>query len=120
MIHNKSILAIGPARGGSKRLPGKNIIQFLGKPLIFWTIKSINEPKYIYKTITSTDSQKIANVCEKSGLNVPFFRPKEIVSDNSETIKSISTTFQLKEDHFSYRGSRLMMFSFKSSLCILL
>ena len=100
MIFNKSILAIVPARGGSKRLPGKNIIQFLGKPLITWTIKSANESKYIDKTIVSTDSQKIASVCEKDGFNVPFLRPKELASDSAKTIDTILHVIQNTEKQF--------------------
>ena len=74
-------LCVIPARGGSKRIPLKNIKKFLGKPLIYYTIKSAKESKIFDKIIVSTDSRKIKKVSMKYGAEVPFIRPKRISGD---------------------------------------
>ena len=66
MIGQKRLLAIIPARGGSKRLPGKNILDLAGKPLIAWTIEAALNSKYIDRIVVSTDDQEIANISIKS------------------------------------------------------
>ena len=66
MINSKSVLAVIPARGGSKGLLGKNILPLAGKPLIAWTIESAIESKYIDKCIILTDDQEIADISLKS------------------------------------------------------
>lgn len=68
------ILAIIPARGGSKRIPSKNIVEFMGEPLISWTIRAAQNAQIFHRIIVSTDSNEIAEVCIKYGLNVPFLR----------------------------------------------
>ena len=84
MYNEKKILAIIPARGGSKGLPGKNIKSLLGKPLIGWTIEQAKASKYIDEIFVSTDSREIADVAENFGISVPFLRPKELASDVHE------------------------------------
>lgn len=86
MYKNKKILAIIPARGGSKGIPSKNIIEIYGKPLVQYSIESANLSKYIDRTIVSTDDLKIKEVAEKCGGDVPFLRPKELAQDTSKTI----------------------------------
>ncbi len=76
-------LVIIPARGGSKGLPNKNILLLNNKPLIYYTLevaRQLFEDKYIY---VSTDSLKIKHLVEKTGLKVPFIRPKSLASDVS-------------------------------------
>jgi len=80
------LLAIIPARGGSKGLPGKNVKLFRGKPLIAYTIEEAQKSKYIDKIIVTTDSKEIAEVALKYGANVPFLRPKELAGDRSPVI----------------------------------
>lgn len=75
------ILAIIPARGGSKSIPKKNIYPILGKPLIGYTIKSAQKSKLINRVIVSTDDQQIADVAKKFGAEVPFIRPAELAED---------------------------------------
>ncbi|MEX1003132.1 MAG: acylneuraminate cytidylyltransferase family protein [Crocinitomicaceae bacterium] len=77
------ILAIIPARGGSKRVPGKNIKKLGGKPLIAHSIEQAKNSKFINRIIVSTDSQEIADVAVAHGAEAPFLRPKEISGDNS-------------------------------------
>ena len=85
MINAKSIIAIIPARGGSKGLPRKNIKNFNGKPLIAWTIKQALASKYIDDVIVSTDDSEIADISKKFGASVPFLRPNKLAKDNSKT-----------------------------------
>ena len=85
------IIAIIPARGGSKRLPKKNIRTFLGKPLIAWTIERALKSKYLDRVIVSTDNKEIAEISKKYGAEV-IKRPKNLAGDKS---KVIDTVFQL-------------------------
>lgn len=81
------ILAIIPARGGSKAIPGKNIRQLLGHPLIAWTIKECQNSRYLTRAIISTDSQEIADIAKHYGAEVPFMRPAEISGDHSPDVE---------------------------------
>lgn len=86
MISKKKVLAIIPARSGSKGIKDKNIISLNGKPLISYTIDAAKKSKYIDDIVLSTDSQRIANVAIKYGAEVPFIRPEELATDRSKTI----------------------------------
>ena len=89
MYKGKKILGIIPARGGSKGIPHKNIIDLCGKPLISYTIEAGLDSKYIDYLIVSTDSQKIAETSEKAGAEVPFMRPAELASDTAKTVDAV-------------------------------
>ncbi len=78
-------IAIIPARGGSKRIPRKNIKDFFGKPLIAYSIQTALESKLFDKIIVTTDDEEIANVAKKYGAEVPFIRPKELSDDFTGT-----------------------------------
>jgi CMP-N,N'-diacetyllegionaminic acid synthase len=80
---NKLITAIIPARGGSKGVPGKNIRNLQGFPLIAYSITAAKLSKKIQRIIVSTDSEEIASMCRKYGAEVPFLRPPELAMDNS-------------------------------------
>lgn len=82
MIGDKRVLALVPARGGSKGLPGKNIRELCGKPLIAWPIALAAESEYIDKTIVSTDADDIAGVARAHGASV-IPRPAELASDTA-------------------------------------
>ncbi|MDH5326607.1 MAG: acylneuraminate cytidylyltransferase family protein [Gammaproteobacteria bacterium] len=86
MIDNKRILAVIPARGGSKGLPGKNILTLLGKPLIAWTIESALNSHLIDHTIVSSDAEDIIAVAEQLRCQVPFRRPENLSGDDSSSI----------------------------------
>ena len=77
------MIAIIPARGRSKGLPGKNIRLLNGIPLICYSIKSALQAKSISKVIVSTDDDEIAKIAEECGAEVPFMRPKSLSLDNS-------------------------------------
>ncbi|EGR0057829.1 acylneuraminate cytidylyltransferase family protein [Vibrio vulnificus] len=79
------ILAITPARGGSKRLPGKNIKNLNGKPLIQWTIDAALAVQEIARVMVTTDCDEIAEIAKKAGAEVPFIRPPELATDTSSS-----------------------------------
>ncbi|EGG93725.1 N-Acetylneuraminate cytidylyltransferase [gamma proteobacterium IMCC1989] len=78
-------LAIIPARGGSKGLPGKNLLDLCGKPLIAWSIEQALSTQSVSKVLTSTDCPKIAETAKNYGSDVPFLRPTELASDGAST-----------------------------------
>lgn len=89
MISDKSVLAIIPARGNSKRVKNKNISIVNGEPLIYWTYKEAKKSKYLDKIILTTDSLNIKKIAENFGLHAPFLRPKNIALDKSSSIEVI-------------------------------
>ena len=82
-------IAIIPARGGSKRIKNKNVKFFFNKPVIYWSIKAAKQSKLFDKIIVSTDSKKIANICKKYNVEVPFLRPKILSNDKASTAKVV-------------------------------
>lgn len=85
MINHKKILAIIPARGGSKGLPRKNVLDLGGMPLISWTIKAAQNSKYIDRVILSSDDSEICAVARDYKCDVPFIRPDELASDTADS-----------------------------------
>lgn len=83
-------IAIIPARGGSKRIPRKNIKLFNGMPMISWSIMAALESKCFDKVIVSTDDEEIAEVARQYGAEVPFLRPPELADDNAGTMPVIA------------------------------
>ena len=83
----KEILAVIPARGGSKGVPKKNIKLLCGKPLIVWTITEAKKSKYLTRIIVSTDDEEIAEIAKRNGAEVPFLRPSEISGDLSTDVE---------------------------------
>lgn len=97
-----NIIGMIPARGGSKRLPGKNIKPFLGKPLIAWTIEQAKSSSLLNKVVVSTDDNAIADTAKRFGAEVPFLRPKELAMDSSPTIDAVLHML----DWFGKKGER--------------
>ena len=97
-----NVLAIIPARGGSKRIPYKNIQNLAGKPLIAHTIIAAKKSKVIDKIVVSTDDKKIAKISEAYGIEVPFLRPKNISKDNSPTIEAVKHTLEFLRTNQDY------------------
>ena len=89
MFDGKRILALIPARGGSKGIKGKNIIPVAGKPLIAWTVEASLKSRYIDDTVITTDSRDIAEVAERFGAEVPFMRPSELADDKAKTVDAV-------------------------------
>lgn len=86
MMARPKLIAIITARGGSKRLPGKNIKIISGKPLIAWTIKVALKVKEINRVIVSTEDVTITGIAKSYGAEVPFLRPSELAEDNTPSI----------------------------------
>src|SRR5688572_14162124 len=85
MLNDKPVIALVPARGGSKRLPGKNVKLLAGKPLIAWTIEAARHSLLVDKVVLSTDDEEIAQIGRVFGAEVPFIRPIELSSDTATT-----------------------------------
>lgn len=79
-------LAVIPARGGSKRIPRKNIKSFAGKPIIAWSIEAALQSQCFDHVIVSTDDHEIAEVAQQRGASVPFMRPATLADDHTATI----------------------------------
>ena len=89
-MFKKKIIAIIPARGGSKRIPGKNYKKFNGKPIIAITIQKLKKSKLFDQIIVSTDNKKIAKIAKKNGAEIPFKRPKNLSDDYTAGTSVIS------------------------------
>lgn len=87
MIKGKNVIAVIPARGGSKGIPNKNIRNLCGKPLIAWSINTALESEYIDEICVSSDSDKILEVSKFFGVHPKFKRPAELAQDDSSTIE---------------------------------
>jgi len=87
-------VAIIPARGGSKRIPRKNIKNFCGKPMIAWSIEAAIKSGCFDRVVVSTDDEEIAAVAKEYGAEVPFMRPKELADDFAGTTPVIKQAIQ--------------------------
>ncbi|MDD8058640.1 pseudaminic acid cytidylyltransferase [Shewanella metallivivens] len=96
------ILAIIPARGGSKRIPDKNIKSFLGKEIISYPIQALKSVKRVTKIIVSTDSEKIKKVAEKYNCLVPYMRSEKNSDDFATTFDVISEVIDKESDVYDY------------------
>jgi len=83
-------VAIIPARGGSKRIPRKNIKDFCGKPMIAYSIEAALDSKLFDRVVVSTDDQEIADIAKQYGAEIPFMRPPELSDDHTATIPVIA------------------------------
>jgi CMP-N,N'-diacetyllegionaminic acid synthase len=98
MLNGKKILAVIPARGGSKRLKNKNLLPLLNKPLLAWSIEAALDSKYIDKIIVSTDANEIAEEANRFGIGMPFIRPPELSGDEARSIDVVTHAIEwLKE-----------------------
>lgn len=94
-------IAIIPARGGSKRLPGKNIKLLAGKPLIAWTIEAAIQSNLFDHVFVSTDCEETAAIAKDFGAKIPFLRPKDLANDTATTndvVTHLVNWFEQKED----------------------
>ena len=83
MVNKNEILAVIPARSGSKGLVNKNILNFNKKPLIAWTIEAALKSKYLDEVFVNSDCKKILKISYKYGANIPFVRPKKLSGDTT-------------------------------------
>jgi CMP-N-acetylneuraminic acid synthetase len=103
MINKRTAIGIITARGGSKGLPGKNIRELCGKPLICWTIEKALRASTLDVVVVTTDSEEIAEVARQAGASVPFLRPAELASDTASSYDAILHTLtQYTPREFDY------------------
>ncbi|MBY0471637.1 acylneuraminate cytidylyltransferase family protein [bacterium] len=102
MIDGKKVLAVIPARLGSKRLPRKNIRPFRGKPLLAWSIEEARRSKFIDRLILSSESEEIISLAKKYGCEAPFTRPTELATDTASGISPILHAIEMIGAEFDY------------------
>ncbi len=102
MIDHKKILAIIPARGGSKGIPRKNLIEVGGKPLLAWTIEVGLQSRFIDRLILSSEAPEIRETAKKYGCEVPFIRPQELATDEATTANVVLHALNKLEDSYDY------------------
>lgn len=83
-------IAVIPARGGSKRIPRKNIKEFCGRPMISWAIKAAEDSRLFDHIIVSTDDEEIAQIARDSGAETPFKRPVDLADDLTPTVPVVA------------------------------
>jgi CMP-N-acetylneuraminic acid synthetase len=93
------ILGVIPARGGSKAIPEKNLVELGGKPLIKWTLDAASAST-LERVVVSTDDEKIAAYCVEHGTEVPFRRPKELSTDGAQTIDAVIHALDFLDEEF--------------------
>jgi CMP-N,N'-diacetyllegionaminic acid synthase len=99
---SKCVVAIVPARGGSKGIPGKNIRNLAGKPLIEWTIDAALKSCFIERVIVTTDCREIASIALAAGAEVPFIRPSELGFDETAAVLPILHAVEWLEENEKY------------------
>jgi N-acylneuraminate cytidylyltransferase len=102
MIQGHSVLAIIPARGGSKGISKKNIKLLAGKPLIAWTIEEAKKSKYIDRLILSSEDEEIIKVAKEWGCEVPFIRPAELAKDDTPGIEPVLHALNTLKEQYKY------------------
>ncbi|PIP98568.1 MAG: CMP-N-acetlyneuraminic acid synthetase [Shewanella sp. CG18_big_fil_WC_8_21_14_2_50_42_11] len=101
MLNGKTFLAVIPARGGSKRLPRKNVLDLAGKPLIAWTIEAAKQSKYIDHFLVSTDDEEIKTVSEQYGAEV-LIRPGELATDTASSVDVVLQAIDAQNKQYHY------------------
>lgn len=94
MVNDKKVLAVIPARGGSKGVPRKNIRELGGKPLICWSIEAARGSRYIDRLIVSSDDPEIIETAVGAGCEAPFVRPSELSQDDTPGIEPVLHALQ--------------------------
>ena len=101
MYKEKTFLAIIPARGGSKRLPRKNVLELGGKPLIVWSIEAAKESKYIDSVVVSSDDDEILSIATKHGAQ-SLKRPAELAGDEATTADTLVHVIKNMKEAYDY------------------
>jgi len=102
MIQGKTVIAIIPARGGSKGVPRKNIRILAGKPLIAWTIEEAKKSRYIDRLILSSENEEIIQVAKEWNCEVPFVRPMKLAMDDTPGIEPILHAINALKKKYDY------------------
>ncbi len=96
------MLAIVPARGGSKGIPRKNLVTLLGRPLLWWSVRAALDAETVTRTIISTDDEEIAEAGRAAGAEVPFLRPAELAGDTVLDLPVFEHTLRTLADREGY------------------
>ncbi len=102
MMDDKRILAMIPARGGSKGVHRKNLACICGKPLIAWSIDEALKSRYIDRLILSSEDAEIIQIASELGCDVPFVRPNSLAQDDTPMIEVVSHALSILGEGFSY------------------
>ena len=103
MYQSNRILALIPARGGSKGIKDKNIKPLCGKPLIAYSVECALQSRYVDRVVVTTDSERIAHVAAEWGADVPFLRPAALAGDTAKTVDAVVhalTALQTNGEHY--------------------
>lgn len=104
-----NVLAVIIARGGSQRIPNKNIRPLAGRPLLAYSIEAAKRSRYVQRLIVSTDSDAIAEVAAKTGAEVPFRRPAEISQGHSTELQAMEHALGWLRDHEDYEPDLVVL-----------
>lgn len=104
-----TVLGIITARGGSKRVPQKNIREFLGKPLLAWSIEVGKESGVFDRFILTTESPEIADIGRRYGIEVPFMRPAEYAKDTSTSFEAVKHAYEWMRDHEGLEADSIIL-----------
>jgi CMP-N,N'-diacetyllegionaminic acid synthase len=102
MIEDKSVLAVICARGGSKGLPGKNVLALGGRPMVAWSVAAGKSSQTVDRLILSTDDPAIAQAARQAGCEVPFLRPPELASDTARIEDALVHAMDQLERSYAY------------------
>ena len=108
MLNNSKIIALIPARGGSKGIPGKNIVLLKGKPLIAYSIEHAKSISYMDKVFVSTDNKEIADTSKRYGAEI-IPRPKELAEDNSTMLSVLKHAVDYVENNLRFNFDILVL-----------
>ncbi len=103
------VLALVPARGGSKGIPRKNVKPFCGKPLIAWSIEAGLTSGAVDRVVVSTDNEEIAEAARAAGAEVPFMRPAELAEDTTPTLPVLQHAVQWLKENEGYAPDYVLL-----------
>jgi len=101
-MENTKILAVVPARSGSKGIPGKNIRPFLGKPLLAWSVEAAKKSGMVDRVVVLTDSEEYARIGREHGAEVPFLEPADLATDTSHVFFALKHLLEELEQREGY------------------
>ncbi len=102
MIDNRSVVAIIPARGDSKGLPRKHLLEAGGKPVIAWSIEAAHASRHIDRTILSSEDPEIIEMAKDWGCEVPFVRPKDLASETAKVEDALIHALEALDSDYDY------------------
>lgn len=108
MVAPTEVLALIPARGGSKSIPRKNILPFAGFPLIAYSIAAAMAAETVQRVIVSTDDPEIAHIARSYGADVPFLRPTQIARDDTPDLPLFQHALQWLQEHEDYKADMVV------------